>query len=93
MTVTTLMWEARAREGRGSDLLAWTRAQPLEGTPLRRETFTAAEDRVLVLTWWEGAPDAGHPELPEPPGDLVTRAVHRWRFASAGVEGDARTDA
>nr|WP_199781457.1 hypothetical protein [Streptomyces sp. SPB074] len=87
------MWEARAAAGRGPGLLAWARAQPLEGTPLRRETFTATEDRVLVLTWWEGAPDAGHPELPEPPGDLVTRAVHRWRFASVGVEGDGRTGA
>jgi hypothetical protein len=81
------MWEARAPEGRGPDLLAWTLAQPLDGTPLRRETFTAPQDRVLVLIWWEGEPDAVHPELPEPPEELVTRAVHRWRFASVGVQG------
>ncbi|MET8554053.1 hypothetical protein ABZV64_03670 [Streptomyces sp. NPDC004959] len=92
MTVTTLMWEARAREGRGPGLLAWARAQGLDAAPLRRETFTAPQDRVLVLTWWEGEPDGDYPELPEPPEDLVTRAVHRWRFSSVGVEGP-RTDA
>ncbi|MEU6439076.1 hypothetical protein [Streptomyces sp. NPDC047046] len=79
------MWEARAREGRGPDLLAWTRAQPLPATPLRRETFTAPQDRVLVLTWWQGGTDEDHPELPEPPEELATRAVHRWRFASVDV--------
>ncbi|WP_031076733.1 hypothetical protein [Streptomyces sp. NRRL S-118] len=84
MTVT-LMWEARAAEGRGADLLEWARAQRLPGGPLRRETFTAPQDRVLVLTWWDAPYDAGLPELPDPPADLVTRAVHRWRFVSHGT--------
>ncbi|MFF8830568.1 hypothetical protein [Streptomyces sp. NPDC015131] len=90
MTVVTLMWEARAAEGHGPDLLSWARAQRLPGpaAPLRRETFTAPGDRVLVLTWWE-APDAAPydaplPELPDPPPALVTRPVHRWRFESHG---------
>ncbi|MFF7732620.1 MULTISPECIES: hypothetical protein [unclassified Streptomyces] len=85
MTVA-LMWEARAADGRGEDLLAWARARELAPEPLRRETFRAPRDRVLVITWWDAPYDAELPELPEPDGDLVTRAVHRWRFES--VSGD-----
>ncbi|MFF7971661.1 hypothetical protein [Streptomyces sp. NPDC007905] len=85
MTVA-LMWEARAAEGRGGELLAWARAQRLGARPLRRETFRAPQDRVLVITWWDAPYDAELPELPEPDGPLVTRAVHRWRFES--VDGE-----
>ncbi|MFI6371800.1 hypothetical protein [Streptomyces sp. NPDC050546] len=85
MTVA-LMWEARAVAGRGEDLLAWVRAQELPRRPLRRETLRAPQDRVLVLTWWDAPYDAELPELPEPDGELVTRAVHRWRFESLGVD-------
>lgn len=91
MTIT-LMWEARAVPGKGEELLNWARSQPLERAPLRRETFSASGDRVLVLTWWEAAGSADElaepsdlPELPEPPADLLTRAVHRWRFTSHGL--------
>ncbi|MFI8073071.1 hypothetical protein ACIF85_30385 [Streptomyces sp. NPDC086033] len=84
MTVT-LMWEARAAEGRGEDLLAWARRQELPLRPLRRETFRAPQDRVLVVTWWDAAYDAQLPELPEPDGGLVARPVHRWRFESLGA--------
>ncbi|GAA2940634.1 hypothetical protein [Streptomyces enissocaesilis] len=86
MTVA-LMWEARAAEGRGGELLEWARTQvrALAGGPVRREVLRAPQDRVLVMTWWEAAYDAELPELPEPEGELVTRAVHRWRFES--VEG------
>ncbi|MEU7579614.1 hypothetical protein AB0B50_18630 [Streptomyces sp. NPDC041068] len=79
-----LMWEARAVEGRGDELLAWARKQELGGAarPLRRETFSAPQDRVLVITWWDAGYDAELPELPEPSPELVTRAVHRWRFES-----------
>ncbi|MFJ9565335.1 hypothetical protein ACIRQQ_35525 [Streptomyces fuscichromogenes] len=84
MTVA-LMWEARATQGRGAELLAWARAQELPGAPVRRETFRAPQDRVLVITWWKASyDDPGIPELPDPPGDLVTRPVHRWRFESLG---------
>ncbi|MEV1077809.1 hypothetical protein AB0I98_06070 [Streptomyces sp. NPDC050211] len=79
MTVA-LMWEARAVDGRGEELLAWARGQRLPEEPLRRETFRAPQDRVLVITWWDADYDAVLPELPEPDGELVTRAVHRWRF-------------
>ncbi|MGW0709232.1 hypothetical protein ACWD4G_25310 [Streptomyces sp. NPDC002643] len=90
MTVA-LMWEARAVEGRGAELLAWTLAQELPeesgGRFLRREIFRAPQDRVLVITWWDAEYDAELPELPEPAGELVTRAVHRWRFESVRVDG------
>ncbi len=87
MTVA-LMWEARAAEGRGSELLEWARAQArvLAAEPLRREILRAPQDRVLVLTWWDAPYDAELPELPEPAAELITRAVHRWRFES--VERD-----
>jgi hypothetical protein len=77
-----LMWEARAAEGRGGELLAWARAQELPVRPLRRETLRAPGERVLVITWWDADYDTELPELPEPGGELVSRAVHRWRFES-----------
>ncbi|WP_406172769.1 hypothetical protein [Streptomyces sp. NBC_00996] len=81
MTVA-LMWEARAVAGRGGELLDWVRerSKQLPGQPLRLEILRAAQDRVLVITWWDAEYDAELPELPEPDGELVTRAVHRWRF-------------
>ncbi|MFI0543578.1 hypothetical protein ACH3VS_32460 [Streptomyces sp. WSLK1-3] len=85
MTVA-LMWEARAVEGRGEDLLAWARRQELPVRPLRRETLRAPQDRVLVITWWDAAYDTELPELPEPGTDLVARAVHRWRFESVTAD-------
>jgi hypothetical protein len=85
MTVA-LMWEARAADGRGAELLAWTHAQALAQTPLRREAFTAPGDRVLVITWWDAPYGAELPELPEPPGELAGRAPHRWRFESLGAD-------
>ncbi|MEU0137115.1 hypothetical protein ABZ172_24275 [Streptomyces sp. NPDC006296] len=88
MTVA-LMWEARAAEGRGAELLAWAgaRAAELAPRPLRGELLRAPQDRVLVLTWWDAAYDDELPELPEPDAGLVTRAVHRWRFESLGPAG------
>ncbi|MFD7168228.1 hypothetical protein [Streptomyces violascens] len=83
MTVA-LMWEARAAEGRGAELLAWVGEQTVAGSPLRREVLRAPDDRVLVITWWDAPYDAELPELPEPGGELVARPVHRWRFESVG---------
>ncbi|CAL9517329.1 hypothetical protein SUDANB120_03771 [Streptomyces sp. enrichment culture] len=84
MSTVALMWEARAAEGRGPELLAWARAQGAEGEPLRREVFRAPQDRVLVVTWWETEDGlaADLPELPAPPAELIGRPVHRWRFES-----------
>ncbi|MEU6340566.1 hypothetical protein ABZ883_06380 [Streptomyces sp. NPDC046977] len=81
MTVA-LMWEARAVEGGGPELLAWVRARTLTPAPVRRESFSAPQDRVLVITWWDAAYDAELPELPDPPEALCRRGVHRWRFES-----------
>ncbi|MDF6019333.1 hypothetical protein [Streptomyces sp. JH34] len=88
MTVA-LMWEARAPEGRGAELLEWAgaRAAELSPKPLRSELLRAPEDRVLVLTWWDAGYDDQLPELPEPDAGLITRAVHRWRFESLGPAG------
>ncbi|MEU9142653.1 hypothetical protein [Streptomyces sp. NPDC048349] len=88
MSTVALMWEARAADGRGNELLEWARAQVLAREPVRREVFRAPQDRVLVITWWEAAAgvSADLPELPEPAADLIARAVHRWRFES--VEAD-----
>lgn len=85
MTVA-LMWEARAVEGRGEELLEWARARAAELAyePARRELFRGPQDRVLVMTWWDAPLDAELPELPEPDAELITRAVHRWRFESLG---------
>nr|WP_209311391.1 hypothetical protein [Streptomyces spiramenti] len=76
------MWEAKAAEGRGEELLRWARGQRLATEPSRRETFAAPGDRVLVITWWEGEDEvsAELPELPTPESDLIARPVHRWRF-------------
>ena len=41
---------------------------------------------MLVITWWDAEYDAELPELPEPGVELITRAVHRWRF-EAVAEG------
>ncbi|WP_338677219.1 hypothetical protein V1460_32770 [Streptomyces sp. SCSIO 30461] len=84
MTVVTLMWEARAADGRGTELLDWARASELPGVPpLRRETFRAPGGRVLVLTWWAARPESeALPELPDPAPELISRPVHRWRFES-----------
>ncbi|MFE6935165.1 hypothetical protein ACFVDT_24420 [Streptomyces sp. NPDC057699] len=85
MTVA-LMWEARAAEGRGAELLEWARARAAELAlePLRSELLRAPQDRVLVLTWWDAAYGDELPELPEPEAGLISRPVHRWRFESLG---------
>ncbi|MBW8739217.1 MAG: hypothetical protein JF621_19540 [Streptomyces turgidiscabies] len=85
MTVA-LMWEARAVEGRGDELLGWARARmrALDAPPVRRETLRGPQDRVLVITWWDAEYDADLPELPEPDAGLAARAVHRWRFEVVG---------
>lgn len=86
-TTVALMWEARAADGRGPELLEWARARSAElaREPLRRELLRAPQDRVLVITWWEGAYGDELPELPEPDAELITRPVHRWRFESLGA--------
>ncbi|TWE17788.1 hypothetical protein [Kitasatospora atroaurantiaca] len=81
------MWEARAADGRGAELHRWVHeaALPeLRGAAglLRTEVFTASGDRVLLITWWAGEPLP----VPDPPGELLGRPVHRWSFTSEHVE-------
>lgn len=86
MTVA-VMWESRAAAGRGAELLEWARGQGSGGArPVRRELFTAPQDRVLAISWWDAPSDAELPELPDPPAELVARPPHRWRFTSVAVE-------
>ncbi|MGW0362048.1 hypothetical protein [Streptomyces sp. NPDC002990] len=91
MSTVALMWEARAADGRGNELLEWARSQVLAREPVRREVFRAPQDRVLVITWWDTdkGVQADLPELPEPSADLIARAVHRWRFESVETGPDA----
>lgn len=89
MSTVALMWEARSVPGRANELLEWARSRVLAQDPVRREVFRAPQDRVLVITWWDAPGGIGSdlPELPEPDADLITRAVHRWRFESVESEG------
>ncbi|MER5731374.1 hypothetical protein ABT084_24095 [Streptomyces sp. NPDC002138] len=57
-TTVAVMWEARAADGRGNELLEWARSQVLAREPVRREVFRAPQERVLVITWWETGTDA-----------------------------------
>ncbi|GAB2693044.1 hypothetical protein GCM10010442_08210 [Kitasatospora kifunensis] len=77
------MWEAKAAEGRGAELLAWAREQALPvlaAAADRVELFSAPGERVLLISWWpeEVAPLAP----PQPPAELLSRPVHRWAFHS-----------
>lgn len=86
MTVAQ-MWEARAADGRSSELASWVRESvlpALRGSAglARTELFTAPGDRVLLITWWDGEPVPAA----EPPADLLARPVHRWGFTSEHVE-------
>ncbi len=80
----TLMWEARAADGRGAELLAWL----LEAVP-QGQVFTSADRVVLVLDLAADPADGQAPQsplrpadvVPQPPVDLVARPPHAWRFA------------
>lgn len=65
----TLMWEAKAAQGRAGDLLAWT----LEHAHPDAQVYRSAEDRVVVI-------DPTGTDLPDPPADLLARPAHAWRF-------------
>ncbi|MDQ1648638.1 MAG: hypothetical protein QOG60_695 [Frankiaceae bacterium] len=83
---TTLMWEARAADGRSAELLAWL----LEAVP-RGQVFSSADRVVLVLDldlarefFGEAAaelPFRPSDVVPQPPPELVARPPHAWGFA------------
>ncbi len=84
MSTVAAMWEARAADGRGAELLAWAReeAVPALAGAARVELFSAPGERVLLIGWWEAtAPVA----VPDPPAALLARPAHRWSFDSEFV--------
>lgn len=79
MTTVAAMWEARAADGRGAELLDWARrtAVPALNGAARVELLSAPGERVLLIGWW----DATEPlPVPDPPPGLLARPVHRWAF-------------
>ncbi|MFH8382796.1 hypothetical protein ACH4E7_17865 [Kitasatospora sp. NPDC018058] len=86
MTVAA-MWEARAADHRGDELAAWVRESALPAVRgaaglERLELLSAPGERVLLITWWSGAPVP----VADPPAELLGRPVHRWSFTSEYVE-------
>ena len=65
----TLMWEAKAADGRTDELLAWA----LGHAAADAEIYRSADGRVVVI-------DRTDTELPDPPAELVARPPHAWRF-------------
>ena len=69
MTARTLMWEAKAADGRVDELLAWV----LENAASDANVYRSADGRVVVI-------DAAGTDLPEPPTELLARPPHAWHF-------------
>jgi hypothetical protein len=65
----TVMWEAKAADGRAAELLAWT----LGHAPAKADVYRSADGRVVVI-------DQTGDGLPEPPAELLARPPHAWRF-------------
>jgi hypothetical protein len=65
----TLMWEAKAADGRIEDLVGWAlgHAQP------DADVYRSPDGRVVVI-------DATGQGLPDAPPELVARAPHVWSF-------------
>jgi hypothetical protein len=76
--VDTLMWEAKAAEGRGAALLRWVLDEGVRAVAdsrVRTEVFVAG-DRVVVVAVGEDPPR----RLPDPPEELLDRPPHAWPF-------------
>jgi hypothetical protein len=67
--IRTLMWEAKAADGRTDDLLAWT----LQHASADAQIYRSADGRIVVI-------DPTDTDLPDPPPDLLARPPHAWRF-------------
>ena len=65
----TLMWEAKAADGRADELLAWT----LQHAAPDAQIYRSGDQRIVVI-------DPTDTDLPEPPADLLARPPHAWRF-------------
>jgi hypothetical protein len=65
----TLMWEAKAADGRTDALLAWT----LQHAAPDAQVYRSADGRVVVI-------DPTDTEPGDPPAELLARPPHAWRF-------------
>ncbi|THV32266.1 hypothetical protein E9998_00370 [Glycomyces paridis] len=77
------MWEAKAAEGRGAELLRWVLDEGVRAVAdpaVRTEVFIAG-DRVVVIAVGE----APARRLPDPPEELVERAPHAWPFTRVNL--------
>ena len=63
------MWEAKAADGRGPELLAWA----LEHAPAEADVYRGADGRVVVI-------DSTGSGMPEAPEELLARTPHVWPF-------------
>lgn len=67
--MTTLMWEAKAADGRADDLAAFA----LEHADPSAAVYRSADDRVVVI-------DPTGRGLVDTPAELVARPPHVWPF-------------
>ena len=65
----TVMWEAKAAEGRADELLAWA----LEHAEPAAAVYRGGDGRVVVI-------DDSGAGLPDAPDALLARPVHAWPF-------------
>lgn len=82
--VDTMMWEARAADGRLGELLDWadTELVPwLHQRPdvTRYELYSAADRLVVIVRF-----DEGTTALPDAPAALLARPAHQWLFRRLG---------
>jgi hypothetical protein len=75
------MWEVRALQRNFTELLAWVcdvALPAIETHPLHlsSEVFTSPDFRLVVVSRWNGRPEA----FREPPPGLMLRPPHSWDF-------------
>lgn len=80
----TMMWEARAADGRLGELLGWadTELVPwLQQRPdvSKYELYSAADRLVVIVRF-----DQGTTPLPDAPPALLARPAHQWPFRRFG---------
>jgi hypothetical protein len=81
--VDTLMWEAKAAEGRGAELLRWVLDEGVHAVAdpeVRAEVFISG-DRVVVIAVGPRPPR----RLPDPPEELIDRPPHAWPFTRVNL--------
>lgn len=81
MSNNALMWEVRADEGKVGEVITWIEGNVVPFLGHQHgcrsvDVYRSAEDRAVVIAHFDGEPV----NLPEPPGELVARAVHQWPF-------------